>query len=135
MTDYESLAQRLETMSTAMRWAVLGLVLGVLGGCAAGDAAPAGEPTVVNARVPARQAVVRDADGTIHRSLAARRAFQHRHPCPATGQSTGACPGWVVDHVVPLACGGADSPANMQWQTREAARGKDRWERQAPGCR
>jgi len=128
------------TLSDAVRgmaalWAVLGLVLGVLGGCAAGDVAPAGEPPVVNARVPARQAVVRDADGTIHRSLAARRAFQHRHPCPATGQSTGACPGWVVDHVVPLACGGTDSPVNMQWQTREAALDKDRWERRQPGCR
>lgn len=69
------------------------------------------------------------APAKIERSAAARRAFQRLMPCPATGRTRGACPGWVVDHVVPLACGGADAPANMQWQTREAARAKDRWER------
>jgi hypothetical protein len=35
----------------------------------------------------------------------------------------------VIDHVKPLACGGADTPANMQWQTRAEAKAKDRWER------
>jgi len=30
--------------------------------------------------------------------------------------------------VTPLKRGGADSPGNMQWQTREAAKEKDRWE-------
>ena len=38
-------------------------------------------------------------------------------PCPANGRSSGACPGYVVDHKVPLKRGGPDSPANMQWQT------------------
>jgi len=42
-------------------------------------------------------------------------------------------PGHVVDHRVPLACGGADAPSNMQWQTTEEAKAKDRVERQ--GCR
>jgi hypothetical protein len=37
--------------------------------------------------------------------------------------------GWVVDHIVPLACGGADSPSNMQWQTDAAAKAKDKVER------
>ncbi len=41
-------------------------------------------------------------------------------------------PGHVVDHKVPLACGGADAPSNMQWQTTEDAKAKDRVERQ--GC-
>jgi len=35
--------------------------------------------------------------------------------------------GYVIDHVVPLALGGADTPANMQWQTIQAAKKKDRW--------
>jgi hypothetical protein len=39
-------------------------------------------------------------------------------------------PGYVKDHVKALACGGPDSVANLQWQTRTAARAKDRWERQ-----
>jgi hypothetical protein len=38
-----------------------------------------------------------------------------------------------VDHVVPLACGGADAPSNMQWQTIAEAKAKDRKERL--GCR
>jgi hypothetical protein len=42
-------------------------------------------------------------------------------------------PGYVVDHIVPLACGGADSPSNMQWQTVAAAKAKDKVERK--GCR
>ena len=33
------------------------------------------------------------------------------------GSASGACPGWVVDHVKALACGGADRSENMQWQT------------------
>ena len=55
-------------------------------------------------------------------------AFKRGHPCPATGRSGGACPGWVVDHMLPLSCGGADLPSNMQWQTKEAALQKDRLE-------
>ncbi len=42
-------------------------------------------------------------------------------------------PGYVVDHIVPLACGGADAPSNMQWQTVEAGKAKDKVER--VGCR
>jgi len=41
-------------------------------------------------------------------------------------------PGHVVDHRIPLACGGADAPSNMQWQTTEEAKAKDKVERQ--GC-
>jgi hypothetical protein len=50
------------------------------------------------------------------------------HPCPSTGKTYGACPGYVVDHITPLKRGGADSPSNMQWQTKEAAKAKDKWE-------
>jgi HNH endonuclease len=45
------------------------------------------------------------------------RAFKKESPCPATGRSKGRCPGWQVDHRIPLKCGGADRPANMQWLT------------------
>ncbi len=62
------------------------------------------------------------------RSRAVPRAFQRLYPCPATGLRTGACPGWIRDHIVPLCAGGADAVENMQWQTREAAARKDRAE-------
>ena len=63
------------------------------------------------------------------RSPAQRMAFVRNHPCPSTGKTSGACPGYVVDHIKPLACGGADRPANMQWQRVSAAKAKDRAER------
>lgn len=61
-----------------------------------------------------------------HRSRAAKEEFMRR-----TGHPHG-WPGHVVDHIVPLACGGADAPGNMQWQTVEEAKAKDKWERR--GC-
>jgi hypothetical protein len=73
------------------------------------------------------------ADARIKRSTAAKRAFQKAYPCPSTGKRAGSCPGYVIDHVVPLVCGGADAPANMQWQTIAAGKAKDRWERSACG--
>jgi hypothetical protein len=42
-------------------------------------------------------------------------------------------PGYVIDHIKPLACGGLDAPSNMQWQTIAAAKAKDKVER--IGCR
>lgn len=73
-------------------------------------------------------AVPRDAGGKIARSPQAKHEFKKAHPCPSTGRSSGSCPGYVIDHVTPLKRGGADAPSNMQWQTKEAARQKDRWE-------
>jgi len=70
------------------------------------------------------------ATGTAKRDPAERAAFMKLHPCPATGKTRGACPGYVVDHVKPLCAGGRDHPSNMQWQTRAEARIKDRQERQ-----
>lgn len=70
--------------------------------------------------------LVRDVNGRIARSAAARHAFERQ-----TGFPNGR-PGWVIDHIVPLACGGADAPSNMQWQTVEAAKAKDKFERK--GC-
>lgn len=58
------------------------------------------------------------------RSRSEVRAFRADHPCPATGKTRGACPGWHVDHIVALCAGGPDKPANMQWITREDHRFK-----------
>lgn len=73
--------------------------------------------------------VQRDSNGRIKRSATAKNAFKREHPCPATGRSTGRCPGYVVDHVRALECGGVDSPSNMQWQTVTAGKAKDKTER------
>ena len=67
--------------------------------------------------------------GTAVRSTSGRRAFQAQQPCPSTAGRTGPCPGYVVDHVEPLACGGIDAPENMQWQSIAEAKAKDKWER------
>jgi hypothetical protein len=65
---------------------------------------------------------------TVHRSAAARDAFKREHRCPSTGRPRGACPNYVIDHIKPLAIGGADAPSNMQWQTIKAAKAKDKIE-------
>ena len=64
-----------------------------------------------------------------YRSREVTREFQREHPCPSTGLTTGACPGYRKDHIKALACGGPDAVSNMQWQTIADAKAKDRWER------
>lgn len=76
----------------------------------------------------------RDADGSISRRADVLRAYRDLYPCPSTGKTRGACPGWNLDHTVPLACGGCDSVANLTWMPVEIKRCaglycKDRWER------
>jgi hypothetical protein len=63
------------------------------------------------------------------RSRQAKKDFKRLHPCPSTGKIKGRCDGYVIDHIKPLACGGDDLPSNMQWQTVEDGKAKDRWER------
>lgn len=67
--------------------------------------------------------------GKIKRSGAAKNAFKREHPCPSNGNASGSCPGYVIDHVSPLECGGADDPSNMQWQTVADGKAKDKTER------
>lgn len=70
-----------------------------------------------------------DKDGSITRSTAVIAQFKQIHPCPATGKGD-SCPGWDIDHVIPLACGGCDAVNNMQWLPHTyKITGKDRWER------
>ena len=71
--------------------------------------------------------IARDAKSRIKRSEAAKDAFMRQ-----TGHPHG-WPGHIVDHKKPLACGGADNPSNMQWQTTAEAKAKDKVER--VGCR
>ena len=60
---------------------------------------------------------------TTNRDLSVRDQFRR-----LTGYPHGR-PGYVVDHIVPLCAGGADAVYNMQWQTVEDAKVKDRDER------
>ena len=68
--------------------------------------------------------VSRDSPGRIAISPKATREFKKSNPCPSTGKRSGACPGYVIDHVLPLKRGGADKPSNMQWQSKAAAKRK-----------
>lgn len=81
---------------------------------------------------------LRYADGTIKRSYLAVTEFRGNHPCPVTGLTVGSCDGWAIDHVIPLACGGCDNQANMQWlplsiKSAAGTDAKDRWERRVYG--
>jgi hypothetical protein len=62
----------------------------------------------------------------VHRSAAVRRSFMRQ-----TGYPHGR-PGYVIDHIIPLACGGPDAVWNLQWQTVAEAKAKDKVERK--GC-
>jgi hypothetical protein len=59
------------------------------------------------------------------RDAYAKKIFKLSHPCPATGERRGRCPGYIIDHVEPICAGGADIPRNMQWQTVKEAKAKD----------
>jgi hypothetical protein len=74
------------------------------------------------------------------RSTAVKAEFQRSNPCPSTGERRGACPGFVKDHVIALACAKTpeerkllDVPKNLQWQTVADAKAKDKWERKECG--
>ena len=76
----------------------------------------------------ATQAINIQAKAKNKRSSAVKHEFRLANPCPSTNQRRGACPGFVVDHVMALCVGGKDVANNLRWQTVEAAKRKDRWE-------
>jgi hypothetical protein len=94
----------------------------------AGKSAGRSRPRGAVAATPSMSAPARNRTGRIERSSAARTSFERSHPCPATGKTSGPCPGYVIDHIRPLKRGGADAPSNMQWQTTAAAKAKDKIE-------
>ena len=100
-------------------WWIVGIVLVASVGAAPGEARPSRKHTTSS----------RAAHAKTPRHREAAQAFRKQ-----TGYPHGRR-GYVVDHVVPLACGGADTPSNMQWQTIEAAKAKDKVERTGPGCK
>jgi hypothetical protein len=57
--------------------------------------------------------------GAVDRSRAVRAEFQRTNPCPSTGATRGACPGYQADHIIALCRGGPDSVANLEWRTVE----------------
>ena len=76
----------------------------------------------------------RDAKGVIKRSSTVLTAYKKYHPCPVTGLSTGSCPGWQINHIIPLAKGGCDAVVNLAWMPDQIKTCKnpyciDRWER------
>lgn len=77
------------------------------------------KPGHANATNPS---IKRDKNGKIARSESAKRAFMKQ-----TGYPHGR-KGYVIDHIIPLKKGGCDCPSNMQWQTVEEAKRKDKVE-------
>src|SRR5574340_98601 len=78
--------------------------------------------------------IKRNSDGSIHRRADVLREFRKLYACPSTGLHTGACPGWQMDHIIPLAVGGCDAVGNLAWMPVEIKTCgvwycKDRWER------
>jgi len=111
-----------------MRWILFAYSL-----CAVSLAYATDDPALVETRY-CHTEPLRDADGRIARRTDVLTAFQRIHPCPVNGMTTGACPGWSKDHIIPLANGGCDSVSNLQWLPVQikSCMGrfcKDRWER------
>ena len=70
---------------------------------------------------------------SLPRSAQAIAEFKRQQPCPITEKPRGPCPGYQIDHVTPLKCGGPDHPSNMQWLTVEDHKAKTK--REARLCR
>ena len=70
----------------------------------------------------------RDQNGRILRHNSEKLKFKKLNACPSTGKTNGFCPGYVIDHIKPLKRGGLDIPENMQWQTIDEAKLKDKLE-------
>jgi hypothetical protein len=76
----------------------------------------------------AKADIARDGEGKILRSAAVIREFRAMNPCPATGKIQKSCPGYVVDHIMPLCGYGIDKLVNLQYQPIAEAKSKDKLE-------
>lgn len=73
--------------------------------------------------------IAREASAETVRHRTTVYAFKVTHVCPATKKKGNfPCPGYIVDHVVPLCKNGPDAVSNMQWQTIADAKAKDKVE-------
>ena len=125
----------LDRAKSNMRYTCVLLIL--LNGCAS---APVLTPPTLDPLVDYRYTgvVTRNASGATSRSPQVIAAFKSRWACPSTGGHRGSCPGWAIDRVIPLDCGGVDAVWNMQWLPDQikSAKGeysKDHFERRVYG--
>lgn len=79
-----------------------------------------------NPAIALAAALISAACAAPYRDPEMRAAYYRAHPCPATGKTSGPCPGYQVDHIKPLCAGGADRPDNMQWLSIESHKEKTR---------
>lgn len=77
-------------------------------------------PTLIAAAL-----IATPASAKVKRSHKVLASFKYHNPCPATGQVQKRCIGYIIDHIEPLCAGGADTVANLQWQTVTDAKAKD----------
>ena len=84
--------------------------------------------TALSGQSPYEHCITRDQRGRIARSAAVRYAFVRAHACPSTGKHRLPCPGYRIDHIVPLKRCGADTTDNLQWLTIEEWKAKTQWE-------
>lgn len=75
----------------------------------------------------AASGVQRDSHGRITRSAEATQHFKKSNPCPSTGKSRGACPGYVIDHVVPLKRGGEMPLRICNGKRKKRPKPRTRW--------
>ena len=71
-------------------------------------------------------AFISPAEARIKRSQSVKVGFKRTTHAHGAGARKGPCKGYVIDHITPLACGGADRPENMQWQTVAEGKTKDK---------
>ena len=109
------------------------LVMLVAGTAATAQLPAAGQPGAVNdARYCGEPE--RTASGRIKRDPVVLRQFAKVFPCPEPQEGIPGCPGWSIDHVIPLATGGCHTAVNLQWLPNSIKSCgdpdcKDRWER------